>query len=367
MKLSLLPWLMLGCVALVPCSFAHEGHDDEAPLVVGADAPQRLPSGEVFLPKPTQRQLQVRTYVSQQSSVPRSYELAGTVVMDPNASGRVQSLLAGRVVAGPEGLPNLGQAVQAGDVLAYVEPSLSGAERMERQTQLLKLQSSYALAAKRVQRLRELQDTVARKTLEAAISEASALAAELRFLQSAKQQQDVLRAPVSGVIAYTNLVAGQVVEAGELLFEIVDPQRLQVEALAYELAWAQDISRGYLALDESSVPLQLIGSARSLRDQALPLRFSAQGQGLPALAVGQRVRVVVQSAKQVTGVVIPVGALVKNAAGQDCVWVKRGPERFEPHTVMFEVLDGAQVVVTSGLQTDDRVVVTGASLINQIR
>ena len=38
--------------------------------------------------------------------------------------------------------------------------------------------------------------------------------------------------PASGVIASANVVAGQVVDARELVFEIVDPSRLRVEASA---------------------------------------------------------------------------------------------------------------------------------------
>ena len=37
----------------------------------------------------------------------------------------------------------------------------------------------------------------------------------------------LLRAPVSGVIASASVVAGQVVDARELLFEVIDPTRLR--------------------------------------------------------------------------------------------------------------------------------------------
>ena len=44
--------------------------------------------------------------------------MPGRVIMDPNASGRVQAVHGGRVEPGPKGLPVAGQAVRRGDVLA---------------------------------------------------------------------------------------------------------------------------------------------------------------------------------------------------------------------------------------------------------
>lgn len=58
---------------------------------------------------------------------------------------------------------------------------------------------------------------------------------------------------------------------------------------------------------------------------------------------------------------------MKNPANQSIVWVKTAPERYEPRVVTVEPLDGANVAVTAGLQSGDRVTVRGASLINQIR
>ena len=40
----------------------------------------------------------------------------------------------------------------------------------------------------------------------------------------------MLRAPIDGVIAASRVVAGQVVQAQDLLFQIVDPASLWVEA-----------------------------------------------------------------------------------------------------------------------------------------
>ena len=163
------------------------------------------------------------------------------------------------------------------------------------------------------------------------------------------------------------MVSGQVLEARETLFEIVNPERMLVEALAFDTAIANDIASAFIAIGEQKLPLKLLGVARSLRDQALPLTFRGEGSALATLAVGQPVRVFVQSRRTVTGIRVPAAALLRNPANQTIVWVKTAPERFEPRPVTTEPLDGASVAVTSGLKAGERVAVRAATLINQIR
>jgi len=347
---------------------AGEGHDHgDAPAAPSANGPQRLPDGSVFLPKPAQRQLGVRTLPTEAAELPRSFELNGKVVMDPNAGGKVQPLNAGRIEPGPRGLPNPGQAVRKGEVLAYVVPSTAPIERSNQAAQLAELRAAKSLADKRVARLKELADTVPRKDIEAAESEAQSLAERIAAVGTGLSSREALVAPVSGVIASANAVAGQVVDAREVVFEIVDPARLRIEALAFDLALAAGVGSASLAVGNERVPLTFVGAARSLREQALPLAFRAEGKALTALAVGQPVRVFVQGKEKVKGIAVPVASLMKNPANQTIVWVKAAPERFEPRTVTVEPLDGVSVAVTSGLKAGDRVATQGATLINQVR
>jgi membrane fusion protein, heavy metal efflux system len=64
---------------------------------------------------------------------------------------------------------------------------------------------------------------------------------------------------------------------------------------------------------------------------------------------------------------VPAAALMKSPANQTIVWVKSAPERFTPRVVQTQPLDGARVIVTSGLKPGERVAVQGASLVNQVR
>jgi hypothetical protein len=357
-------------IALAGLTTVHagDGHDHgDAPAAPSANGPQRQPDGSVFLPKPAQRQLGVRTVATEASDLPRTVELGAKVLMDPNAGGKVQALNAGRIEAGPRGLPNPGQAVRRGELLAYVVPSAAPIERSNQAAQLAELSAAKSLADKRIARLRELADTVPRKEIEAAESEAASLAARIAAVGGGLSSREALLAPVSGVIASANVVAGQVVDARELVFEIVDPSRLRIEALAFDAALASNIGGATMAVGDRRVPLIFVGASRSLREQALPLAFRAQGAALDQLAVGQPVRVFVQTRDKVKGISVPVAALMKNPANQSVVWVKTAPERFEPRTVTIEPLDGVNAAVTSGLKPGDRVATQGATLINQVR
>ena len=80
------------------------------PGVMGApSAAQRLPDGSLFIPKEVQRQLGIRTVLTDVKDLAATIELNGRVMADANAGGRVQAAQAGRIEAGPKGLPVLGQ------------------------------------------------------------------------------------------------------------------------------------------------------------------------------------------------------------------------------------------------------------------
>ena len=371
-SLSTLLALLMAAVLSAPLpALAGPGHDHgDAPPAPTGNGPSRQPDGSVFLPKPAQRQLGVRTLVAATGQHAKAFELAGTVVMDPNAGGKVQAVLAGRLEAGPKGLPGVGQAVRKGEVLAYVVPTAGAIERSNQLAQQAELRAARDLAARRVERLTELADTVPRKDIEAAESELQSLTQRLGAVGAGLATRDALVAPVSGVIASANAVAGQVVDARELVFEVVDPSRLRIEALAYDPAQAQSVAGATLAVGGQRVPLRFVGAARSLRDQAQPLQFAGDSSVLGTLAhlaIGQPVRVFVQSTDKVDGVQVPAAALLRNPANQTIVWVKESPERFAPRVVTAVPLDGTSVAVTSGLKPGDRVATQGATLINQVR
>jgi len=370
MNRSLLLIVILGGISLVVD--AHEGHDldDEKKLLAApGNVPQRLPDGAVFLPKSAQRGMGVLTLKVNEQEVPKTLELAGRVVMDPHLGGRVQAMIPGRIeAAGPHGLPAAGSRVKKGDVLAWVVPSAGQIERSNQAALLAELKASQGLAEKRLRRLNELADTVPRKEIEAAESEVASLRGRIAAIGTGLSGRDALTAPVSGVLAASNAVVGQIVEPKELIFEVIDPDSLHIEASAYEALALDQVASASVMVGETPVPLVFIGASRRLREQALPLMFEnhAVGAGL-TLPLGQPVKLQVALKHSVRGMPLPMAALTRNPANQIVVWVKMAPERFESRVVQTQPLDGVRVVVSGGVQAGERVVVQGASLIAQIR
>ena len=350
---------------------AGPGHDhgaEEAAPAGNSNAPKRQLDGSVFLPKPSQRQLLIRTEMVEEKSLPKSIELTGRVIADANAGGKVQPTQAGRIEAGPRDLPTLGQTVRKGEVLAVVRTSSSAIERANQQSQTSELRSNLELAKRRVARLEQLEGTVPQKDIDAARLDVASLQQRAATVGASVQATESLLAPVSGVIASANVVAGQVVDARELLFEIVDPTRLSVEASAFDATVISNIASASIATPQGSVALQFTGAGRTLREGAIPLLFrTVPGKGALPLAVNQPVKVTVQTKELIKGFAVPTAAVVKNASNQDMVWVHTGAETFAPRTVRAAALGGNTVSVVDGLKAGDRVVTQGAPLVNQVR
>ena len=368
-------FLLAACALIIGATasfvaIAGPGHDhgEESVPAASGNAPKRQADGGVFLPKLSQRQLGIRTVAVEEASLPKAVELTGRVVADANAGGKVQPTQAGRIEAGPRGLPTLGQAVRKGELLAVVRASTSAIDRANQQSQSTELQSNLDLAKKRLARLEQLEGTVPAKDIEAAKSDVSSLQQRSAAIGASLVALEALVAPVSGVIASTNVVAGQVVDAREVLFEIVDPNRLSVEASAFDAALVGNIASASITSTQGIVALQFAGAGRTLREGAIPLLFRTKpGKGVLHLAVNQPVKVILQTKEVVKGFAVPTSAVVKNTSNQDMVWVHTGAETFVPRTVRVVPLSGSMMSVTNGLEAGDRVVSQGAPLVNQVR
>jgi hypothetical protein len=352
-----------------PGAHGPNGEHLDAPAAVNASGLARLADGSVNVPMLAQRRMEIRTQLAIESEAAATVELPGRIVMDPNASGRVQAVHGGRIEAGPRGLPVAGQAVRQGEVLAYVRHHAEPYALANQQAQLAELRSGRELAAQRVARLQSLEGTVPRKEIEAARAELQSFTARERSIGASLSARETLLAPVSGVIARADAVLGQIVDARDTLFEVIDPARMLVEATTADPALPARIATARLQ-SVAGVSLHLLGAARTLRDGVLPLTFRAAadkaGAAMP-LAIGQPVVVVAALNERSKGFVLPAQAIVRNAANEPVVWIKSGAERYIPQPVRYRALDATTVLVTNGLGADNRVVVQGAPLIAQIR
>lgn len=336
------------------------------PVSAETVAARRLPDGSLFVPKAVQRQIGLRHRIAAIETMSATVEFNGKVIADPNAGGRVQADQAGRVDAGPAGLPVLGQKVVRGQVLAWLRPTANSIERGNQLAQTADLAAQLAIAEKRLARVEQLEGAVPQKEIEAARIEVEALKQRRTVVGASVGSREPLVAPVSGVIAATGTVAGQVVAAGDILFEVLDPARLAVEALAYDPALAAGVTEASAPLPNGVLELTFIGGGRVLREQAMPLLFRIKSRNAP-VAVGQPLKVIAQTTRTHTGSLLPRSALVKTGSGETAVWVRDGAERFTLRKVSVESHDAATVAAITGLKDGERVVTDGASLLSQVR
>jgi RND family efflux transporter MFP subunit len=330
--------------------------------------PARLADGSVFVPKSTQRLLEVRTVRVLEGDVSRSLRLAGELVGDPRASAVLQTLQGGRVAGEGGSWPELGARVRRGQVLLRLTPSGSGGERAATAAEAARVEAELSQARADLARLEGLTGVVSRAEVDTQRSRVVSLAAQRTALRaSLSTGSEILVAPIDGVIASIDAGPGSVVSPGETLLTIIDPARMSVAALAFEPLTASSVLRASVALhDGGTLEARLVGVGAQTRGGAVPVRLDLIGVA-PGLVAGRPVTVFLERSATVRGLVLPSAAVIRAPNGEHVVFEKLGAERFMPRPVRIEQVSADRVVVLAGVAPQARVVVRGASLIGQIR
>ena len=376
--------LLLAVTALLGGhAHAHEGedHSTPAPPAVGSkvgppaatpsatsrDLAQRLPDGSVFVPKVAQRILAIRTLLAAQGVFRRTVELPGRIIPDPNASGLVQASVGGRLSPPLGGFPRLGTRVTKGDVLAYVTPPLQAIDVSDMRQRQGELDQQIAIVERRVARYVPLaaSGAVSRVQLDEARLELQGLQDRRAALDRARREPEALIAPVDGIIADGSVVAGQIAPSNMVVFHIVDPARLWIEALSFN-ALAGTKSATARTAEGRTLNLSYQGSGFADRNQSVAIHFAIEGE-TAGLRVGQFLLVLAGTEEEHKGMAVPRSAVVRNANGQDIVFEHIAAERFQPRPVRIEPLDGERVLIATGISPGARIVTQGAELLDQVR
>jgi RND family efflux transporter MFP subunit len=369
-KLLIVPAAILGLLLASAVAWAHEGHDHGPDLSVSSgNSPSRRPDGTLFVPKPTQRLLEIRTRVATAESRPRTVRFHGRIVPNPNRSGVVQSTLQGRYEAPEGGVPPLGTKVKAGDLMGRVAASFASIDSSDMMQTLGALDQEIALARRKLARQEQLlaSNAVARAAVEDVRIQLDGLEKRRQELLSARVRPEELRAPVTGVIAATRVVAGQVVSPSDQLFQIIDPASLMVEALVFDQVNPDAVHEATASIgSDAVVKLKFLGRSRALQQQYALLQFQVLDAPVH-LNAGAPVTVIATTGESATGIVLPRAALAQAPSGQTVVFSHKEPEVFAPRPVRIEPLDSDNVLVTAGIAEGERIVVRNAPLLNQVR
>ena len=334
------------------------------------DSPRRLPDGHVFVPKPTQRLLDVRTEQLAPQEVQRAVSLIGRIIADPNSTSLVQSINGGRVMAPDGGLPRIGQAVKKGDLLARVEPTLPQADRTTILEKLGEVEQLIAVAEARLRRTRILVE-------KKVVAESQLVDAEAEMEGLRKRRQVLARNPRrAGSAARADLRrhrgGARGAGAGGAGARRAVPDRRPGKPVGRGAGLWRDSIPPPLGHATATAPgrppltLRFQGFSHALQQHASVVQFAIENPP-PNLAIGLPVNVIARNGEPVTAMIVPKDALVRSANGEAMVWKHEEAELFEPRPVRTTPFDATRVIIAAGVSKGDRVVVRASDLVNQVR
>ena len=293
-----------------------------------------------------------------------------TVNAAPTASARVDARASGVVQSITK---TLGDPVRRGQTLANIESaeaaSLASQQSVAR-ARVTELQSAFA-------REKQLFDAnvTARQDLEAAQANLSVARSELARAQAAFVAAGVsnngrslaVTSPLGGRITAAPAVLGSYVNAGEELFRIVDPSRLQIQ-VAVLSADAGRIAPGDQAIVSLPGGGEIEARVRSItpsldadsRSAVAVLSLTRAASGLQPGAFVET-RILPASEALTGGYSVPADA-VQAIEGQDVVFVKvKGGFKVQP--VRIGKRSGGRVAIASGLTGSETIAGKNAFLI----
>jgi membrane fusion protein, heavy metal efflux system len=225
------------------------------------------------------------------------------------------------------------------------------------------------LVTAKLSRLRPLvaSGSVTRASVTDAEIELKSLERRRASLKLSQARPEPLVAPIDGVLASMKVMSGQVVSSQDQLFHLVDTKSLWVEALVFDPTGPTSFTKATATVQNGAAfDLSFVGEGRILQQQSTVLNFAIVNPP-PSLRVGTPVSVLVPNGEPIDGLLLPKAALLRASNGDSIVWLQSEPEVFTARTVRSMTFDGDRVLIAAGLKPEERVVVRGAELINQVR
>lgn len=394
---------------LVVHSDVHEArHVAEA--LAGTDPPDSVP----FLMEQQWKISMLAVQVSKRTLTER-LRIPGQVEAPQGASAAVSPPVAGRLVrALQRGLPKIGETVQAGDTLAFIEPPLPvsaeltlraldldlKAIEIERAISESRQRLEFAARAHdRAVKIREQgvgteqQYDEAKRNLELAQIEFDGASAMKRYYESATAKLNELRgnapssegtdpakpsalrmplvSPITGRVETAEHIEGEHVDAHQEVFRIVNTERVWVEGRISEFDLPKmTVGAGaYMMLPSSpDRRIDILGSAGGKLvaagqvvdpvSRTVAIRYELPNPGT-LLRIGMLVDIFLETNRAMEAVAIPEEALVMEH-GRPTAYALVHGELFQKRELELGVRDGGFVEVKKGLSAGERVATKGA-------
>lgn len=340
----------------------------------------------------------------QSADVERSLDTTGTVVpydllpIAPRTSGlQIQQVLVddGDAVAAGQVLAVLDDAVLRSQLLE-AQASLESARANVRQQQatLAQTQATLAEAETNLQRFQNLRDEgvisqqdydsrataaitsqegvqVAIANVSSAEAQVASQAARIQQLETQLNQTLVL-APADGIVAERMARLGDVSATGTPLFSLIQNGQLELEVTLPETQLSQvQVGMPVRVTSDADARIDLQGRLREIASLVNPqtreatLTIELPSSSLLRSGMFLRAALILDSR---SGVTIPTAAVLPQPDGSSAVYVVQADDTVTAQTITVgDVLSGEspKVEVLQGLNPGDRIVVAGASYLNE--
>ena len=293
-----------------------------------------------------------------------------TVAASPTASARIDARASGVVRSVGK---TLGDYVSRGETVARIESADAAALASQLSAARARV-GELSAAYERERRLFEANVT-ARQDLEAAQANLSVARSELQRAQAAVAAAGVsgdgrslaVTSPLAGRITAAPIVLGAFVNAGEELYSVVDPNRLQIE-VALPSAEASRIQPGDEAVLVVGDGREIGARVRSVTPSLDPESRSATAvlsltRGIPGLQPGAFLQARIRPSGEIDRdrIAVPEDA-IQVVEGRDVVFV-RTKTGFQAREVQVGTRSAGMVTILSGLQEGWQIAVANAFLL----
>lgn len=262
---------------------------------------------------------------------------------------------------------NVGQKVQKGQVLVRLNNQDNAARLAQAQANLASAQAQAELARNLMNRKQRLlnQGFIARVEFEQSQVDYKGQLESVRAQQAnvdiaKKADRDgIITSPISGVITKRQVEPGQTVSVGQTLFEIVNPDQLEIQAkLPIEQQSALKVG--------SSIQYQIQGNSKQLhailtrispvadQDSRQIEFFASPKEAIDSLSIGAFINGIILHNDSNQGQTIPLDS-IQNLQHDPFVWVIRNQTIQKVKIRVVEQRYNENIALVQGLQSTDQV------------
>lgn len=348
------------------------------------------PGGEIWFLKEQQWKVDFDVAKVEETQMRPSVPVHGAIRPSTDADALITAPFDGRLSAPSDGVPDVGDRLEAGDVIAYVVPTLGADEISRLRAEVRKSKVRLDRTERELRRVRPLAQSgaVPQKRVADAESERDLAQADLEQARTRLRQYQnlesrgsrgngriAIRTPIGGAVVDRMAVDGSYTASGDPVMRVVDRSQLWLQANVPEAdlpgiaepsgAWFRRPSNDAdpsttITLDvESGDELVTYGEVIDPKTRTVPLTFEiGDSHNIDSLRIGAFVRAHIFSGPPRRLVAVPTSAVL-DEQGVDTVFVMTSGESFEKRTVRLGIRDRGRVEVVDGVEPGEVVVSRG--------